>query len=179
VVEFTLNDSSVGYAVTTSKSVTFGVVADGHSLPSGSGGNAIEESQDALGILEATIDIRGYDLDLLTLEQIARAYVLQNITPRVTRDVELSSVGSRVRFDHMGRLVELPGGEQGYLVAVEYSDEFTAGSWSKTAQVQIANADADGAVPDTDIYYLDSNGEVYMTDVLGLAVEPYEVTNDA
>lgn len=179
VVEFTLNDSSVGYATGASKSVTFGVVEDGDSLPSEAGGNAITESQTALGILEASIDIRGYDLDLTTLSQIARAYVLQNITPRVTRDIELSSVGSRVTFDHMGRLVELPGGEQGYVVAVEYADEFTAGSWSKTAQVQIANTDADGAVPDTDIYYLDSNGEAYMSTVLTLPGGAYEVTDDA
>lgn len=177
VVEFTLNDSSVGYAAGASKSATFGVVDDGDALPAESDtGNAILDSQNAFGVLESTIDIRGYDLDLTTLQQVARAYVLQNITPRATRDIELSSVGSRLSFDHMGRLVELPNGEQGYVVAVEYSDEFTTGAWSKTAQVQIANTDADGAVPVTDVYYLDSNGEPYMTTgLLGLPGGAYEV----
>lgn len=180
VVEFTLNDSSVGYSAGASKSATFGVVDEGDALPADSeSGNAVLDSQTAFGVLEATIDIRGYDLDLLTLQQIARAYVVQNITPRVTRDVELSSVGSRVTFDHVGRLVELPSGEQGYLVAVDYSDDFTAGSWRKSAQVQVANADADGAVPTTDIFYLDSNGEAYMSTVLALAGGAYEVTDDA
>ncbi len=147
IVEITLNDSSTAYAEAGQTSVTFGLVEDGHNLPSESGGNAILESQEAFGIRERTISVRGYALDAETLTAAARGYVLHNITPRVTRELELSLGAQGVVFDTIGRLVELPSGERGILSGLTYSDEFTSGAWSKTARVQLRDMTGPGAIP--------------------------------
>lgn len=147
VFEFTLNDASVAYSEAGQTSVTFGIVESGDSLPTEDGGNAIQDSQDAFGVRERTITVRGYALSLESLSAAARGYVLHNITPRVTREIELSLGAQGVVFDTIGRLVELPSGETGILNGLTYSDEFTSGSWSKTARIQLRDMTGPGAVP--------------------------------
>ena len=147
VFEFTLNDSSVAYDEAGQTSVTFGLVENGDSLPTESGGNAIQDSQDAFGIRERTITVRGYALDADALTAAARGYVLHNITPRVTRELELSLGAAGVVFDEIGHLIQLPSGETGILTGLTYSDEFTNGAWSKTARVQLRDMTAAGAIP--------------------------------
>lgn len=154
IIEFTLNDASVGYVETPTTTGEFGFIddpsnptSDDDSLPSGTGGNAVAESQLAFGVQEASIDIRGYALSGAQLTEIARAYVLQNIVPRVTREVELSVAGSTlVTFDDLGRLVELPNGDRGFVTGVTYADDFTARSWRKTLTVEVRDFGAPGAV---------------------------------
>src|SRR5690606_26933400 len=150
IVEFTLDDSSTGFTESaTDTSVTFGLVENGDSIPAEGGGNAIEASQEAFGVRERTIHVRGYQLDLTTLAAAARGFLLHNITPRVTREVELAVAAQGVTFDTIGRLVQLPNGETGILVGLDYSDDHTALAWSKTARVQLTDPSAPGAVPPT------------------------------
>lgn len=173
VVEFTLNDSSVGYASGVRKSATFGIVDDGDTLPS-STGNAIDESQTAFGVLEANLNIRGYDLDVATLREIATAYVVENITPRVTRDLDVSTWGVGVTFDAIGRLIELPSGESGILTSVEYADDFTAKTLRRTARVQLKNSTGTGALDEAaETYVTTKSGNDYLATTAG---EIYETT---
>lgn len=145
VIEFTLNDNSVAYAELGETTGQFGFVGD--SLPTEAGGDAVMESQAAYGVREKRVTIRGYALDASLLTEAARGFVLHNITPRVTREVELSLGAQGVTFDTIGRLVELPSGERGVLNGLTYSDEFTNGAWSKVARVQLRDMTAAGAIP--------------------------------
>lgn len=173
IVEITLNDSSTAYAEAGQTSITFGLVENGDSLPSETGGNAnaIRESQDAFGVRERTITVRGYALDAATLTAAARGYVLHNITPRVTREAELSLGAQGVVFDTIGRLVELPSGERGILSGLTYSDEFTSGAWGKTARVQLRDMTGPGAIPPNPFEnaITDSSG-VVLTDTSGAPI---------
>lgn len=173
VVEFTLNDSSVGYAEGLRRTATFGIVDNGDTLPS-STGNAVEESQTAYGVLEKTVNVRGYDLDAATLAEAAQSFVIENITPRVTRDLDVSTWGVGVTFDAIGRLIELPSGEQGVLTSVEYADDFTARSMRRTARVQIKNDTGTGAIDeDAETFVTTKGGNDYLATTAG---EIYETT---
>lgn len=169
VVEFSLTDSSVGFAEAGMTSVTFGVIEAGDSIPSAAGGNAVAESQAAYGVRERQVTVTGYAFDAASLTAAARGYVLHNITPRVTRGVELSVAGSvALQFDHVGRLIELPSGERGVLIGLRYADEFTSGAWAKSAQVQISDTSAAGGVTPNPFegVLVDSSG-VALTDSAG------------
>lgn len=161
IVEVTLNDSSVGYAEAGTTTVEFGNVGD--SLPSADGGNAVADSQAAFGLREAVVNVRGYALDAATLTAAARGFVLHNITPKITREVELSLGAQGVVFDAVGRMIELPNGERGVLTGLSYSDEFTTGSWSRSARVQVRDVLAPGALPDDPFgaVFQATNGDVW------------------
>jgi hypothetical protein len=146
IIEFTLNDASTGYIETGTTTGSFGFVDEGDSLPAVGGGNAVLDSQTEFGVLEASVTIEGYSLDAGTLVEVARAFVLENITPKVVRELDLSTIGVRLGFDSIGRLVELPNTEQGRVIGRTYADDFVARSWRATAEVEVPNALGPGAV---------------------------------
>jgi hypothetical protein len=146
IIEFTLNDASTGYIETGTTTGLFGFVDEGDSLPAVGGGNAVLDSQTEFGVLEASVTIEGYSLDAGTLVEVARAFVLENITPKVVRELDLSTIGVRLGFDSIGRLVELPNTEQGRVIGRTYADDFVARSWRATAEVEVPNALGPGAV---------------------------------
>jgi len=78
VVEFTLDDLSVGYAETGGVTVTFGTLdGDETEIPNAAGtGNAVEDSQTAFGVLEERISVEGYLLDPEQALLMAQGYVL-------------------------------------------------------------------------------------------------------
>lgn len=167
VVEFTLNDSSVAYAPGSINTGTYGVIdpldpENSDSLPGEGGVNAIEVSQAAFGILEANVRIRGYVLRPDVLAQIAQAHVLETITPSVTRELEISIFsGLRVQFDHIGRLTELPNGDEGYVTGVTYGDDFEVDRLGKTARVQVRDYAAPGAIDNSTGFLTLLNGSFW------------------
>lgn len=173
VFEFTLNDDSIAYDEATPISATFGITDHGDTLPTEGGGNAIADSQAAYGVRERTIAVRGYALDLTTLAAAARGYVLHNITPRVTRELELSLGAQGVVFDTIGHLVELPSGERGIFNGRTYSDEFSGtGRWGVSARVQLRDMTAPGAIS-TDPFanMLTSTDGTLLTDTSGVPID--------
>ncbi len=167
VVEFTLNDSSVAYAPGSINTGTYGVIdtldpENSDVLPGEGGVNAIEVSQAAFGILEANVRIRGYVLRPDILAQIAQAHVVENITPKVTRELEISIFsGLRVQFDHIGRLTELPNTDVGHLTGVTYRDDFEADQLAKTTRVEVRDYAAPGAIDTTTVFLTLLNGSYW------------------
>ena len=171
-IEFTLNDESDAMASGASLSSTFGIVADGDTLPASDGGNAIVDSQDLYGVLEATVDARVYGgLTSEQLSQIAKGFVQQNITPRATRELTLGWKGStKALFDRRGRLVGLPGSGEGFLTGVANRDDFNSRTGGKSARVEETVAGGVGAVDSTTEYLLADDG-TYVLDDSGAIVE--------
>jgi len=123
-----LDASDAWQADTKTVSGSFGTSTD-DTLPPGPGsatGNAITDSINAYGERDATITMTGYGItDGTTLERVARAYVTHAINPTLVRTVEQSAWRAfPVKFSHMGKLVELPNGEQGRVINRSYLDDF-------------------------------------------------------
>lgn len=172
VVEFTLNDYSVGYAQRLQRTGTFGVTENGDTIPSPTNTNAIEDSQTEFGVLERTVNVTGYSFTASQLAEMARGFVLANITPKVTREVEVSALtGFRVLFDDIGRLVQLPNGDSGLLTGVEYNDDFTSRTVSKIARVQVNNLSTSGALDTATGFHINELGAYWLSVEAGLPIE--------
>jgi hypothetical protein len=158
VVEFTLDDLSVGYAETGGVTVTFGTLEDDEaSIPAVDGGNAVEDSQTTYGVLEERIDVEGYLLDPEQALLMAQGYVLANLTPRAVRSLDLGWRGSTVAlFDDRGRLFGTPDSGEGLLVGVEYTDDFISVTGGKRVRVEETIPGTAGFIP-TDITWLVNN----------------------
>ena len=147
IVEFTLNDESTAYVDSPGPTVTYGVVEDGHVIPTPGGGNAIADSQAAFGVVEARIDVRGYVLSADQMLGVLESHVLANLSPRATRDIRLGVLGStQLLFDHRGRRVLLPDDSIGRITGVSYADDFVAETWGKAARVEVEIEGAPGQV---------------------------------
>lgn len=173
IIEFYLADASVGYTEGTSVSGTFGFVGDDDTtLPADSAsGDAVLDSQTALGIVERTINIKGYAFDATTLSQIARGYVIQNITPKVVRELDVSALsGYRVVFDDIGRMIELPNGDVGFLTGVSYTDDFVSKVVRKTATVEVRDLAAAGAIDTLTRYHVMCDGTFWTAEATGLPI---------
>ena len=165
MVEFTLNDGSVGFVEREAPSVTFGIVAEGDSLPTTGGGNAILDSQNTFGVREEIIDVRGYALTVEQSRRIAEGYVLANITPRAVRELGLGWKGStRVVFDDRGRLVGLPDGGEGLIVGRSYSDDFIAVAGDISLRVEETIPGSAGFIDTTTQYLLNDDGTFWQND---------------
>ena len=165
IVEFTLDDASQGATETTGVTATFGVTADGDSIPGEGGVNAIAESQTAFGVLETRVDVRGYVLTATQALGIARGLVLANLSPRAIRDYELGWKGSTVALlDDRGRLFGTPGGGQGLLVGNSYQDDFIAVTGGKSIRVEETIEGADGFIPADASWLLVDSGDFWMND---------------
>lgn len=100
-------------------------LANGDFVPGPDGANALEVSVAAYGEREATIRSDVFQLTPEQAQAVAQGYVLHNINPRTIRDVQQSEWNRYpVRFDHIGRLVDLPNGERAVIENRSYSDSF-------------------------------------------------------
>lgn len=126
-----VTDASGTAWVKSAKSISasFGYKPDDW-IQSPDGTNAIANSIAVFGERGATISSTIFQLTPEQAQQIARAYVLTNISPRTVRDVE-QSLWDRypVRFDDVGRRVQLPSGEVGIIEHRDYADASTASSF--------------------------------------------------
>jgi hypothetical protein len=158
VVEFTLDDLSEGFVDQAGPGVTYGV--EGQPLYA----ESVSPSQAAYGVLEERLDVSGYYLDQEQALAIAQGYVLANITPRATREVELGWLGStQVLFDDRGRRVELPDGQVGRLVGVSYSDDFVSVSGGKSVRIEVELPGEPGSLPDGTLL-LNDDGSFWQND---------------
>src|SRR5690606_16232402 len=100
-------------------------LANGDVVPGPDGSNALATSTALYGEREATIRSDVFQLTPEQAQAVARGYVLFNINPRTVRDVRQSEWRAYpVRFDHVGRLVDLPNGERAVIENRSYSDAF-------------------------------------------------------
>ena len=165
VVEFTLNDSSVGFVETPGPTVSFGVPSEGHTIPGVGGVNAIAESQAAYGVLEERINVRGYTLTTLQALRMATGIVLANIGPRAIRDFDLGWKGSTIAlFDDRGRLFGTPGGGEGLLVGVNYQDDFISVTGGKRVRIEETIEGAAGFVPTEAVWLLTDETDYWLND---------------
>jgi hypothetical protein len=135
IAEFTLNDASRGVVEVPGPTVTYD--ASTEDVLGVDGVHPVQASQDAYGVLEERVDVRGYVLDSVSALNMARGLVLANLSPRAIRDVELTWRGSTAAvFDDRGRLFGLPDGAEGLLVGVQYQDDFTAVTASKRLRTE-------------------------------------------
>ena len=89
------------------------------------GQNALEVSESLFGEREATIRSSVFHLTPEQAQAVAQGYVLFNINPRTIREVQQSEWNRYpVKFDHVGRLVDLPNGERAVIENRSYSDSF-------------------------------------------------------
>jgi len=133
-------------------------------LPAADGGNAVVDSVAAYGERDATIEMTGYGLrDAAVLEDVARAYVYEAINPTLVRTVEQSVWRAfPVKFSDLGRVIELPNGEQGRLINRTYADDFGTsfgdGVLASTIKVEVTDTSGAGYVDvDTTFLLLDDN----------------------
>ncbi|HEX7039957.1 MAG TPA: hypothetical protein VF202_07600, partial [Trueperaceae bacterium] len=100
-------------------------LANGDVVPGPGGSNALEISTALYGEREATIRSDVFQLTPEQAQAVAQGYVLFNINPRTVRDVQQSEWNRYpVKFDHVGRLVDLPNGERAVVENRSYSDSF-------------------------------------------------------
>src|SRR5690606_13827682 len=89
------------------------------------GQNALEVSESLFGEREVTIHSSVFHLTPEQAQAVAQGHVLFNINPRTIREVQQSEWNRYpVKFDHIGRLVDLPNGERAVIENRSYSDSF-------------------------------------------------------
>lgn len=87
-------------------------LSNGDNLPGPGGSNALETSEAMYGPRELQVSTDIFPLTPVQAQQIAQALTIEHINPKTTRRFEQSWWNAyRVKPDHAGRLVELPGGE--------------------------------------------------------------------
>lgn len=96
-----------------------------HHVPAEGGGDALAQSRALYGVRSASLQSNVFQLTPEQAMDVARSYVLFNINPRTIRDVQQSEWNAYpVKFDHVGRLVQLPNGERAVVENRDYSDSF-------------------------------------------------------
>lgn len=134
------------------------------------GVNVLETSAATYGERERVVELRGYAItDGELLQDVAQAYVRQQISPTVIRQVDQSAWRAfPIRPDDLGRLVALPGGEEGKVISRQYTDDFGSaygdGNIACIAQVELIDSTADGAVDLTSDYLLFDNYDYFVLD---------------
>lgn len=139
----------------------FGQASD--HVPAEGGGNALDQSRAHYGERTATINSTVFQLDSTQARQVAESYVLHNINPRTIRDVQQSEWNRYpVKFDHIGRYVELPNGEVAVVENRSYSDSFAPRA---SAMMSTFTATVSHSVIDTTTEYLfNSDGSYWEND---------------
>lgn len=114
--------------VRTNESVTGEFGQAGAGLPGEGGGDAIATSRAQYGERLAQLQSNVFQLTIEQAQAVAQSYVLWNINPRTIRDVQQSEWNKfPVKFDHVGRHVDLPTGERAVVENRAYSDSFAPG----------------------------------------------------
>jgi hypothetical protein len=174
VVEFTLNDESVGYAETSGVTVTFGTAETSAEspIPGSDSSDAVLASQATFGVLEERVDVRGYVLNSEAALAMAQGIVLANLSPRAIRSLDLGWRGSTVAlFDDRGRLFGTPDSGEGLLVGVEYTDDFISVTGGKRVRVEETVPSLPGFIP-TDTEWLLNDDNSFWTNDDGTLSEP-------
>lgn len=136
----------------------------GDHVPAEGGGNALDQSRSLYGERTATINSTVFQLDSTQARQVAESFVLHNINPRTIREVQQSEWDRYpVKFDHIGRYVELPNGEVAVVENRSYSDSFSA---TRAAMMSAFTATVSHSVIDTttEFMYLDSGDYAQLDD---------------
>lgn len=95
------------------------------TLPAPGGTDALASSRTTYGERQATIQSNVFQLTNEQAQLVAQSYVLWNINPRTIRDVQQSEWEKYpVKFDHVGRYVQLPNGEVAVIENRDYTDAF-------------------------------------------------------
>lgn len=139
----------------------FGQATD--SIPAEGGGNAITNSRATYGERLATINSSVFQLTNEQAYDIARSYVLWNINPRTIREVQQSEWDRYpVKFDHIGRYIDLPNGERAVVENRDYSDSFAplSGTMQSSFTAAVTEVVIDTSTP---WLYLD-NGDFFQLD---------------
>src|SRR5690606_25209763 len=152
-------------------------------LADAEGGNALQTSVDNYGEREDTITIDVFDISVDQLGAIAQAHVMRNINPTTVRTVSQSVWRAfPIKAEDIGRLVQLPSGEQGIVVSRRYTDNYGAnyatGSLDSDVDVEVVQADDQVTDPIVDKYLHLDDGSYWMLEAsfLGLYVPvPSEV----
>lgn len=162
----TINGVSRAWAEGATISSTFGVVDDGDFVPGPSGTNALSDSVTAYGVLEERFEVRGYGaLSAGAIARISEAYVIQNLTPRATREIALTWKGAvGLEFDDRGRLVGIPDDGEGFLVGRRYADDFIATAGAVTATVEETVPGSPGTIDLATVYLLGEDGGIWMNE---------------
>ncbi len=139
----------------------FGQASD--YVPAEGGGNALDQSRSLYGERTATINSTVFQLDSTQARQVSESFVLHNINPRTIRDVQQSEWNRYpVKFDHIGRYVELPNGEVAVVENRSYSDSFAPRA---SAMMSTFTATVSHSVIDTSTEYLfNSDGSYWEND---------------
>jgi len=134
-----------------------------HEIPAVGGGDALAQSRAQYGVRSATIQSNIFQLTPEQAMAVARGYVLHNINPRTIRDVQQSEWNRYpVKFDHIGRYVELPNGEVAVVENRSYSDSFAPRA---SAMMSTFTATVSHSVIDTTTEYLfNSDGSYWEND---------------
>ncbi|HET9026102.1 MAG TPA: hypothetical protein VFN07_01050 [Trueperaceae bacterium] len=138
--------------VRSNESVTSEFGQDGVGIPADGGGDAIADSRAQYGERLAQLQSNIFQLTPEQAQAAAQSYVLWNVNPRTIRDVQQSEWNKfPVRFDHIGRLVDLPTGERAVIENRSYSDSFssTSGMMRSTFSASVTEV-----VIDTDTHWL-------------------------
>lgn len=107
---------------------------DGIGIPADGGGDAIANSRAQYGERLAQLQSDIFQLTPEQAQAVAQSYVLWNINPRTVRDVQQSEWNRYpVKFDHIGRYVDLPTGERAVVENRSYSDAFAPGGGVMTS----------------------------------------------
>jgi len=139
----------------------------GDQLPGPDGTNALTESRALYGERQATINSTQFQLTPEQARQVAEAHVLFNINPRTVRDVQQSEWDKYpVKFDHIGRLVDLPTGERAVIENRSYSDSFSsthgamASSFSASVTEIVIDTSTDWLLLDNGDFFQLDNGDL-------------------
>lgn len=136
----------------------------GDHVPAEGGGNALDQSRSLYGERTATINSTVFQLDSTQARQVAESFVLHNINPRTIREVQQSEWEKYpVKFDHIGRYVELPNGEVAVVENRSYSDSFAprASAMMSTFTATVSHSVIDTT---TEFMYLDSGDYAQLDD---------------
>lgn len=135
----------------------------GDNIPGPGGTNILDESRALHGERLATIQSNVFQLTPEQAMDISRSYVLWNINPRTIRQVQQSEWNKYpVKFDHVGRYVDLPNGERAVVENRDYSDSFQplAGQMQSSFTASVTEVLID---TETEYLYLD-NGDFMQLD---------------
>lgn len=162
---YTLDVDAEGTAwVKSNRQITgqFGYLP-GDTLPGPDGSDALADSIALYGERGATINSSIFQLEPEVAKMVARAYVLQNISPRTVRDIDQTLWRAYpVRFDDIGRPIELPNGE---VAIVEHRDYALTSTESTLASSSAFSAVVTHSVIDATTPWLHfANGEFFTLD---------------
>jgi len=139
----------------------------GTALPGAGGGDALADSRTLYGERLAVINSNVFQLTNEQAQLVARSYVLSNINPRTIRDVQQSEWDKYpVKFDHIGRLVDLPTGERAVIENRSYSDSFSSthgvmtSSFSASVTEIVIDTSTDWLLLDNGDFFQLDNGDL-------------------